>query len=142
MSPGRYTELFFFDEAVALAAGHRPCAECRRPDYERFLDACHIAFGRRPTASALDAALHASRAERGGRRSLRHEASLADLPNGAFVLDEARPALVLGPCIVPFGREGYGRPEERRSGKALVLTPAVTLDVLRAGYRPALSLPA
>src|SRR6478736_8868570 len=37
MQPGRYTELFFLDEATALAAGHRPCAECRRPDYDRFV---------------------------------------------------------------------------------------------------------
>lgn len=142
MSPGRYTELFFFDEAVALAAGHRPCAQCRRVDYERFLDAWGVAFGEQPKASDLDAALHSSRAERGGRRLRRHKSEMADLPDGAFVLLDDGPALVLGSRVVPMGARGYEEPRPRSAGEATVLTSRVMLDVLKAGYRPALSLPA
>lgn len=140
MAPGRYTELFFFDEAVALAAGHRPCGECRRADHERFLDAWETAFGIRPKAADVDAALHGSRAERGGRRLRRHQAAMADLPDGAFVFLNDRPALVVGSRVVPLGPDGYGEPRPRPAGEATVLTSAVMVDVLRTGYRPALSL--
>ena len=88
MTPGRYTELFFLDEATALAAGHRPCFECRREDFRAFQAAWRRAFGARSEASApaIDRALHAARVEPRSRRQIRFEAALDDLPDGAFAL--------------------------------------------------------
>src|SRR5215468_568114 len=84
MSPRLYTELFFLDEAVALAAGHRPCAECRRPDYDRFRDAWRRAIGGGTSADEMDRRLDTDRltAPR-TRRSYRE--SIDALPDGAFV---------------------------------------------------------
>src|SRR5438270_2559242 len=65
MTPGTWTELFFLDEATALAAGHRPCAECRHADFRTFQAAWRAAFPQTDThADVLDAVLHAER--RGG----------------------------------------------------------------------------
>lgn len=138
MTPGSWTELFFLDEAVALAAGHRPCAHCRRAAWLAFR-ACWGAAGlpgRR--AGEIDRALHAARISR-GRCQLRHRADLGALPDGAFILDSAGPMLVLGDALVPFAPAGYG-PAVRRParGLATVLTPAPTVAVLRQGYRPVL----
>jgi hypothetical protein len=81
--PGRWTPLFFWDEAVALAAGHRPCALCRRADYNRWLDAWEAASGERPRADPLDRRLHEDR--RDGRAQRRHTRPWRDLPTGTFV---------------------------------------------------------
>ena len=135
MTPGRYTELFFLDEAVAFAAGHRPCAECRRPDYLRFLDAWEAAHGQRPPAREVDLILHAARLEPGTRWQRRHGADLATIPDGAFVLLDETPALVHGERLLPFDGQGYGPSVPRPlSGEAVVLTPAPLIAVLRAGY--------
>lgn len=139
MQPGRYTELFFLDEAVALAAGHRPCAECRRADYNRFRAAWAKATGSRPSANAMDAALHEARIIPRLRAQRRHEADLTDLPEGTFILWEGRPALILDDRLLPWAPPGYGPPVPRpASGRVTVLTPAPTVATLRAGYRPAL----
>jgi len=137
MSPGTWTELFFLDEAVALAAGHRPCAFCRRADYGRFRDAWAAAGlpGRR--AAEIDAALHPARTRRGPDGAT-HAAPAADLPDGAFVALAGGPALILGRRALPFRPSGYGAPLPRSGGAARVLTPAPLVAVLRAGYRPAL----
>ncbi|SNS81154.1 hypothetical protein [Tropicimonas sediminicola] len=138
MAPGRYTELFFLDEAVALAAGHRPCAECRRPDHEAFRDAWERAFGSRPRAPEIDRVLHAERATR-DRRQIRHRADPASLPDGAMVLGPEGAALVLQGALLPFSPPGYGPRRPMPRGAAIeVLTPRATVDVLRAGYRPLL----
>src|SRR5438477_10668105 len=84
MQPGRFTELFFLDEATALAAGHRPCALCRRADYDRFLELLG-----ETGADAVDLRLH-------GERLRHHDASFDELPDGAIVLHEGEPHLVLG----------------------------------------------
>jgi hypothetical protein len=144
MTPGRYTELFFHDEAVALAAGHRPCAECRRADHLRFLDAWESAHGTRPRGAEIDRILHAARIDPQTRQPRRHEADLAALPKGTFLLHEDAPALVLGDRLHPFGPQGYGPALPRPpSGQVEVLTPGPLVAVLQAGYRARLhpSLP-
>jgi hypothetical protein len=119
--PRRLTWLFFHDEAVALAAGHRPCALCRRPAYNAY----RAALGEKLSHDQLDRRLHAER-----RRT--HEAAWASLPDGAFV---AGPALILGDRLVSWTTDGYGDSARRpRFGTADVLTPATSLAVLRAGY--------
>jgi hypothetical protein len=136
--PNRYTALFFDDEAVALAAGHRPCAECRRPAYNAFLDAWEAAFGGRPKAKELDALLHADRLD--GRDQRTHGRPWRSLPDGVFVrLDgDGEVGVVRGDAIATWTAErGYGASRRRpRAGRATVLTPAATVEILHHGYPP------
>lgn len=140
MTPRRWTELFFLDEATAFAAGHRPCAECRRSAYNAWMDASAAGRGvTRPSAPEIDAVLHVERAVPGARRLRRHEAQLEDLPTGAFVLtDDGAPALVLADRLLPWTHLGYGVPLPRGVGRAVTLTPPASLAALQAGYVPAL----
>ena len=133
--PGRWTPLFFWDEAVGLAAGHRPCALCRRGEFDAWLDAWVSAFGDRPRVDPVDRRLHAERLD--GARQRRHVMAWPDLPAGAFVAVDDVPALVLRDRLVPWSPVGYGVPIDRPSGgDAAVLTPPSTIAVLRHGYRP------
>ena len=144
MRPGAYTQLFFLDEAVALAAGHRPCAHCRRADYEAFVGAWMAACGRsqRPRAAELDWQLHRERVDPLTRRQISHEAALRALPAGTFVTLPGKPA---APCLVheegllAWTPEGY-RPlrEQPDEGLATVLTPRATVAALAAGFKPQL----
>lgn len=134
-NPGRYTPLFFHDEAVGFAAGHRPCAECRNRRYRAWCDAWEAAFCERASAARMDDQLHSERL--GGGVQRRHETPWADLPDGAFVHIAGRPGLVWGNQLVAWTAEGYEAPEPRpAAGTAVVLTPPATLAVLRHGYRP------
>jgi hypothetical protein len=135
-APGRYTLLFFHDEAVAFAAGHRPCALCRRADYERYRDAWVAGNGGdRPGAAALDRRLHAERLFPGRHRRRVHQLPWRSLPTGSFVLVDGTPRLVVDDIVVSWTTGGYG-PAERRpaQGDVDVLTPPSTVAVLRAGY--------
>jgi hypothetical protein len=138
MAPGAYTELFFLDEAVALAAGHRPCAECRRSDYTRFLDCWEAATGTRPRARELDRALHAARLVPGTRRQATVHMDAAALPDGCIFRLAGGMHLLVGDAALPFSLDGYGPPADRPGGGVEVLTPAPIVEVLRAGYRPEL----
>lgn len=138
MAPGRWTELFFLDEAVALSAGHRPCALCRRADFNRFQAAWERAFGRREKVPAIDAALQAARVQSRTRRQVTHADALEALPDGAFVRWQGEPHLVLGPRLLRWTHFGYDAAAPRGSGTVEVLTPAPLVAVLRAGYRPLL----
>ncbi len=137
MTPNRYTELFFHDEAVALAAGHRPCAECRRADHKAFLAAAEHSG---PVAQ-FDAKLHAARAI--PRRFAQHRPMFdcATLPNGCFVLRDNTPLLLWHDAALPFSPTGYAAPQRRPSGTVATLTPVPTVTALRNGYRPAVRLP-
>ena len=136
-APGRWTALFFWDEAVALAAGHRPCALCRHADHVRWLDAWEAAFADRPRVDVIDRRLHTERVD--GRSPRVHAGAWADLPAGAFALVDDVPVLVLRDRLVPWSVAGYGTPVDRPArGRATVLTPPATLGVLRHGYRPVL----
>lgn len=136
MAPGRWTELFFLDEAVALAAGHRPCAECRRERFLAFQSAWAEACGTHPSAPQMDAALHGARVLPRTRRQIRHDAPWASLPDGAFVWSDDAAWLVLGDRLCRYSPQGYDATASRPgSGLAEVLTPAPTVSVLRAGYR-------
>lgn len=137
MAPGRWTELFFLDEAVALAAGHRPCAECRRAAYNRF----RAAFTPDPLpAPEIDRRLHAARVTR-GRVQVTHPARIAGLPDGTFLRlpGQAAPLLVNGERLHPYSPEGYRTALPRPArGTVEVLTPAPTVAALKAGYVPVL----
>jgi hypothetical protein len=133
LQPGRYTELFFLDEATALAAGHRPCALCRRADYERFL-ALTGAGG----ADDADARLHAERLDGRARRT--HAARWRDVPDGAFVLHDGAPWLVHQDVLLRWTPAGYGDRRPRPGGAATLLTPPALTALLRAGWAGAVPL--
>jgi hypothetical protein len=136
MGAGSWTELFFLDEATALAAGHRPCFLCRRAAAQAF-QACFPANGQREPLKAgdIDRMLHAERLD--GRRKRLHAMTLpaADLPDGVMILQGSGPHLILGGLARPWSPAGYGAPTAPRDGARLI-TPPATVAVLRAGYRP------
>jgi hypothetical protein len=138
MAPGRYTELFFLDEATALAAGHRPCFECRRDDAVAFATLWARVHGRdgRVSAREMDDILQAERVDaRGGK--VTYPAALADLPDGTFVRHEGQSCLVLANGIHPWTPDGYQRPLPRpRDGEVEVLTPRSIVSVLAAVFTP------
>jgi hypothetical protein len=138
--PGLFTELFFLDEATALAAGHRPCALCRRDDYTRF-----AAFWRElhgdVGADAIDERLHDERVEPATRGHRLHPALLDELPDGAFVLHDDEPRLVLGAQLLRWTPGGYhARVDRPRAGEATLVTPPSLVALLRAGWESALPL--
>ena len=143
MAPRRYTELFFLDEATALAAGHRPCFECRRVAFREFQAALQRVFRTMDcSAAAMDRVLHRARVEPRTRHHIRLEAPLDDLPDGVFVLlDQApsTPLLVLGDRLLPWRASGYASAHPRPPAIGCrVLTPAPTVEAIRAGYVPSL----
>jgi hypothetical protein len=144
MMDGRnWTELFFLDEAVAMAAGHRPCGYCRRVDYVRFVDAWADHAGMPPKAPQIDKALHAGRVLPRERTQQRHFAPLRELPDGAMILRDETAYLVRRDAVLPYQRAQYGPPEIRDNNEAAtVLTPPPMLNVLRAGFLPALHVSA
>jgi hypothetical protein len=136
LQPGRFTELFFLDEATAFAAGHRPCALCRRADYRRFASIWSELHPSETGADAIDAQLHAERVVPGTRAQRHHEAALDELPDGAFVLEDGAPYLVLGPSLLRWSAGGYGERTPRPTGRSAVLvTPPSLVEVLRFGWQ-------
>jgi hypothetical protein len=144
MQPNRYTELFFLDEATALAAGHRPCFECRRRDAERFAglwaQARHWPAPAR--APEMDLALQAERVGRQGQK-LTFMAQLGSLPRGTFVRlsneADAQSYLVGDDRLLAWSPAGYANaPALTRRRPVEVLTPRSIVAVLSAGYRPML----
>ena len=139
--PGRFTELFFLDEATAFAAGHRPCALCRREDYVRFLELWQRLHPGRPSADAIDARLHRERVDARTRGRRHHDAPLSSLPDGAFVVRDGDAWLVLGRELLRWTPAGYAerRPRPAR-GVGCVLTPPSLVAVLRSGWEGAVPL--
>jgi hypothetical protein len=142
--PGHYTFLFFHDEAVSLAAGHRPCAYCRRPAYEAYRRAWAAELGGDPpSAKEINRRLHGERIQRGTHRRHLHEVPWSSLPDGAFVALEDRPALILAGRLVEWGQSGYGESHRRpRRGTAQAITPPSSIAALRAGYQPQIDVTA
>lgn len=136
MQPHAWTELFFLDEASALAAGHRPCAECRRDDYRRFRDLWERHVSSPAGADAMDAVLHRQRVD--GRAKRTHRDDLESLPDGAFVVIENAAWLVHGRHLYAWSDAEYGARRPRFRGEIDVLTPRAVVTILRAGYRPAI----
>jgi hypothetical protein len=134
--PHHYTFLFFHDEAVSLAAGHRPCAECRRDSYDAYRAAWAQELGVGvPSAKQINQQLHDERIVRGSHRRRLHQLPWAGLPDGAFVLLDEAPAVVVGDCLSEWTHEGYRSRRSRPArGTATVITPPSSVAALRAGY--------
>lgn len=134
--PNRFTWLYFHDEAVAFAAGHRPCCECRRPAYTLFRDlwAQELEVAP-PRAHEMNRRLHGERIVRGTHRRRLHPLPWQDVPDGCFVLHDGMPHLVLGARAIPWSTAGYAGPAPRPArGEATMITPPTIAAVLAAGY--------
>jgi hypothetical protein len=132
MTPNRWTELFFLDEATALSAGHRPCFECRRADARAFKSAWLVGQQRNddPPIGAVDDVLHAER--------LRPWPAPPDgLPDGAMVERDGGAWLLWRGSLWPWSFAGYGAPAPLDATPVAVLTPRSTVAALASGYRPA-----
>ena len=139
MAPDRYTELFFLDEATALAAGHRPCFECRREEAERFATLWSMARGltERVRVGEIDRVLHTERlGERGAKRL--HVCDIDGLPDGSFILapDDGATLLVLGTSCRVWSHAGYVGERTRPRGRGEALTPPSIIAAMKLGYRP------
>ena len=146
MSPGRYTELFFLDEATALAAGHRPCAECQRGRYNEFMR-CWAAGNpelvgkRKLRAPLVDTVLHKERIGPNGEK-VKWRAKLGELPEGVMVTDpnrEAQACLVEDSVLRSWSSNGYMESTlAPKNLKVAVLTPTSVVRAISAGFVPAL----
>jgi hypothetical protein len=127
-----YTELFFLDEPTALAAGHRPCFECRRQAAKAFI----AAFPGAPRkVDAMDEALHRERVD--NRRKRVWRSRLGGLPDGAMIARERGPYAVRSGALLPWSFAGYGAPAPLDAEAFVdVLTPPSTVATLKRGYEP------
>ena len=154
MSPGLYTELFFLDEAAALAAGHRPCYHCSYQDFKEFqrlwatanpVEALH---NPEPQVDVIDEVLHRERLTHARRKmnmkKLTYRAQLADLPDGSFIMwgEDNCPYLVLDAWLLKWTFTGYAEPHARPTeAEVEVLTPQSIVKTLKQGYKPAIQHP-
>lgn len=146
MTPHRYTELFFLDEATSFAAGHRPCFECRREDYHKFKSLWlkgnpEYHFDGKTSITKIDDILHKERMMR-DRSKVTYEENINLIPDGAFILIESDAYLVFNEKIYLWSSFGYDNgialPNEN---KLTVLTPRSIVNAFRAGYLPQIALP-
>ena len=142
MSPGRYTELFFLDEATALAAGHRPCFECQRGRYNEFMRCWALGnpglVGELPLrAPVVDAVLHRERIGPKGEK-VKWRAKLGALPVGVMVeMGEGKAGLVTENGLKPWSPDGYGKLKKvSRELEVLSLTPGSVVKGIEAGFVP------
>jgi hypothetical protein len=136
MPPGRWTALFFLDEATALAAGHRPCGYCRRSDFLGFAAAWQTArqLAHRPRAGEMDAVLHGERVDR-TRRQVTRTMDAGRLPDGVMIRAGGDMGLLIGGRLRAWSLTGYGA-AIGVSGPVEVLTPPAIIAAIAAGYRP------
>jgi hypothetical protein len=143
-APGTWTPLFFLDDTVALAAGHRPCGLCRRTEHQAYGLGVALAEGldRAPPASELDRRLQRERLSRGrgidrARNRLTWSADVAELPNGTVIVRDGAPALLQADCSMSFGFHGWRDPVRRPAwGTVTVLTPPTSVAALVGGFEP------
>jgi len=135
MKPHRYTELFFLDEVTALAAGHRPCCECRHQAYKMFQSYWRGAVSEQTSAEEMDRRLQADRRIRGGGKRT-FLAPCEDLPAGTFIGQGDQAWLVGDGQLLRWTPGGYAERQDRPREIVTVLTPRSTVAVLRAGYLP------
>ncbi len=145
MAPRRYTELFFYDEATAYAAGHRPCFECRRADFNKFKSFwlkgnTEYAFADDVSIQQIDAVLHKERIDKNGSK-VKYEDRLATLPDGTFIELNDKPYLLYSGSVFQWSPFGYAEREGLPDTKMVtVLTPKSIVNAFRAGLTPQIEL--
>lgn len=150
-SPTVYTALFFWDEATAFSAGHRPCGECRNAEYRRFKSLWSQAGLGDNSAKEMDRTLHAARLDLLKHQRPKQIDDLSELPDGTIIRISdtahsdlglsARTGVLLNNCFYRWKDEGgYGAAEPRPVGSAEVLTPAPILRLFQLGYLPFIRL--
>ncbi|AVA26008.1 hypothetical protein [Rhizobium sp. NXC24] len=138
MANRSWTELFFLDEAVALAAGHRPCFFCRRDVAKAFRAAWAGARGQaEPSVAVMDAVLHGERMDRGRKRIHPLPGQLSELPNGTVVVASGSACTIADGHAYRWTEHGYEPPQTLMHAEGM-LTPPSTFMALQAGYRPIL----
>jgi len=141
MTPGKFTELFFLDEATALAAGHRPCGECRYGDYEHLTAMWADLHPGRHGADAIDEQLDTERRDPRTKQRRLHTANLDELPDGAFVVHAGEPHVLLGPKLLRWSPAGYSdRIDRPAGGHATVITPPSLVALLATDRTPLVPL--
>jgi hypothetical protein len=145
MAPNLYTELFFLDEATALAAGHRPCFECRREDAGRFKLAWikgnpKYGFDSKIAINKIDKVIHEQRINKDGIK-MTFRALLKDLPSGVFFEMNGQPYLLANGHRYLWSPDGYGNGYRlNRNELVKVLTPRSVVNAIQAGYRPQMAI--
>ncbi len=145
MAPNLYTELFFMDEATAFAAGHRPCFECRRDDYNKFKTSWlkgnpEYKFTDKTSIQYIDEILHNERMNKNGSKKT-YEENNSNLPNGTFITTDNQPYLVFNKHLYLWTSQGYTKKKSFSAvGKSLVLTPKSVVNTFRAGCIPQMKL--
>jgi hypothetical protein len=146
--PDSYSQLFFVDEATAFAAGHRPCAECRRERFNEFKAAWieanrELIQGENPTIADIDKVIHAERVTE-DKRKRTFTAQLGSLPAGTMIEVDGTPLLVWRGKLLPWSFEGYGKSQTSLppSTSVQVLTPASVVRVFASGFTPQVHLSA
>jgi hypothetical protein len=138
MATRSWTELFFLDEATALAAGHRPCFVCRREAAEAFRAAWSSARDiAKASAPEMDEVLHRERQERGRKIVHPLSDSLDALPDGTVVALDGQAYTLSKGLAYRWTESGYAAPVQLEQADGL-LTPPSTVLAIRAGYRPLL----
>ena len=140
MTPGRYTELFFLDEATALAAGHRPCFECQRERYREFMDCWAegnkgLLQGKKLSAAVVDEVLHRERVGPDGEK-VKWKARVGELPVGVMVeVGEGKAGVVVEGGFSEWTSKGYSAlMSAARDLKVEVLTPSSAVNAIKAGF--------
>ena len=140
MTPNRWTELFFLDEATAFSAGHRPCFQCRYADHQRFKGFWlqgnpEYGFNEHTPIIEIDKILHNERINK--TEKVTYSDDLKNLPDGTFVQLNNKACLVLYTSIYYWTPFGYEKAIPfPGSGKVTVLTPLSIVNTFRAGYKP------
>jgi hypothetical protein len=145
MTPHRYTELFFMDEATSFAAGHRPCFECRRADYNKFKSLWLTGnpgynFDEKTSIQEIDKILHNERMNR-DRSKVTFEENINNIPDGSFVLYKNEPYLLSDGSMFLWSPFGYEKKMALPGvNKLTVLTPRSVVNTFKAGYLPQMAV--
>ncbi|WP_316826996.1 hypothetical protein [Pedobacter miscanthi] len=145
MQPNRWTELFFFDEATAFSAGHRPCFQCRYEDHQRFKTYWlkgnpEYGFDLKTPVAEIDNILHQERMNT-HKTKVTYQEKFTDLPDGTFVIIQDQPYLLKNSQLHLWTPAGYNKgillPDLHQ---VKVLTPKSIVNMFRAGYVPQMGI--
>ena len=139
VAPKRWTALFFLDEATAFAAGHRPCAECRRDDFMKFKSFWikgnpEYGFTMKTKIAEIDAVLHNERIN-ANKEKITFEMNVSEIPDGTFVSVNSTAFILFQSCLYEWTPYGYKNVMTLSAiSRLTVLTPKSIVKMFGAGY--------